>query len=72
MNKTLQNLVATQYESAGFKTLADEIRAQRGVAGVRKIAVKVIKQLIALDPSGFGQDIKNISKEGDGTNGSGT
>ncbi|MDP7006042.1 MAG: hypothetical protein QF718_07525 [Phycisphaerales bacterium] len=65
MNKKLQNLVATQYENAGFETLANEIRGANGVAGVRKVAVKVIKKLCDLDSSGFGQDIKNICNEGE-------
>ncbi len=69
MNKKLQDLVATQYEAAGFKTLAGEIRKSNGVAGVRKVALKVISKLCALDPSGFGQDIQNISSKGDSTNG---
>ena len=68
MNKKLQHVVATQFEAAGFKTLAVEIRGASGVAGVRKIAVQVIKKLAILDPSGFGQDIQNIST-GDSTNG---
>ena len=69
MNKKLQDVVAKQYESAGFKTLAGEIRKSSSASGVRKIAMKVIGQLIALDPSGFGQDIKDISKAGERTNG---
>jgi hypothetical protein len=62
MNKKLQHMVAKQYEAVGFKTLAGEIREASGVAGVRRIALKVIAKLCALDPSGFGQDIKNSNK----------
>ena len=69
MNKKLQDVVATQYEVAGFKTLASEIRKCNGVAGVRVIAIKVIKKLCAIDPSGFGQDIKNIGNKGANSNG---
>ena len=69
MNKKLQDLVAAQYEAAGFQTLAGEIRKSSGVASVRKIAMQVIKKLSALDPSGFGQGIKNICNEGERTNG---
>ena len=69
MNKKLQEVVATQYETAGFTTLASEIRKSNWVAGVRKVVMKVINKLTSLDPSGFGQDIKNISSKGDRTNG---
>ncbi len=69
MNKKLQNLVATKYEAAGFKTLAGEIRNSNGIQGVRKVAIKVIKKLCALDPSGFGQEINNIGNKGDSNNG---
>ena len=69
MNKKLQDIVAKQYESAGFKTLAGEIRKSSGASGIRKIAMNMIAQLIDLDPSGFGQDIKDISKAGGRTNG---
>ena len=69
MNKKLQDVVAAQYEEAGFQTLAGEIRKSSGVAGVRKVAIQVINKLSALDPSGFGQGIKNISNEGERHNG---
>lgn len=69
MNKKVQHLVATNYEAAGFETLAGEIRGASGVAGVRTIAIKVIKKLCALDPSGFGQGIKNIGNKGASNNG---
>ena len=65
MNKKLQEVVASQYEASGFKTLASEIRKCNGVAGVKKVALKVISKLCASDPSGFGQDIKNISSKGE-------
>jgi hypothetical protein len=69
MNKTLQTLVATQFEEAGFETLAGEIRNSNGIQGVRKVAIKVIKKLCVLDPSGFGQEINNIGNKGDSNNG---
>ena len=69
MHKKLQNLVATQYEKAGFAELANEISGANGVAGVRKIAIKVIKQCMKADPSGFGNDVRNISVEGESNNG---
>ena len=69
MNKKLQDIVAKQYESAGFQTLTDEIRKSSGASGMRKIAISVIGQIAALDPTGFGQDIKDISKAGERTNG---
>ena len=61
MKLTLQKLVATQFESAGFKRLGEEIRSANGVSELRKVAVRVIKKIAATDPEGFGQDIKNIS-----------
>jgi hypothetical protein len=68
MNKKLQHIVATQFEAAGFKKLAGEISRASGVAGVRNVALQVIKKIAILDPSGFGEDIKNIST-GDSANG---
>ena len=69
MNKKLQDAVAAQYEASGFKTIAGELRKCNGVTDVRKVVMKVINKLTALDPSGFGQDIQNISRKGDRTNG---
>ena len=69
MNKKLQDAVASQYEASGFKTIAGEIRKCNGVTDVRKVVMKVINKLTSLDPSGFGQDIQNISSKGDRTNG---
>lgn len=69
MNKKLQDAVASQYEASGFKTIAGEIRKCNGVTDVRKVVMKVINKLAALDPSGFGQDIQNISSKGGRTNG---
>jgi len=69
MNKKLQDAVASQYEASGFKTIAGEIRKCNGVTDVKKVVMKVINKLTALDPSGFGQDIQNIRSKGDRTNG---
>ncbi|MBT6269800.1 MAG: hypothetical protein HOI88_05570 [Phycisphaerae bacterium] len=61
MKLTLQKLVATQFESAGFKRLGEEIRSANGVSDLRLVTARVIKKIAATDPEGFGQDIKNIS-----------
>ena len=61
MKLTLQKLVATQFESSGFKRLGEEIRSASGVSELRKVAVRVINKIAETDPEGFGQDSKNIS-----------
>jgi hypothetical protein len=69
MNKKLQDVVASQYEASGFKFIAGEIRKCNGVTDVRKVVMQVISKLTALDPSGFGQDIQDISTKGDSAHG---
>lgn len=69
MNIKLQHLVASQYEAAGFKKIADDIQGAKNAGGVRKVVINVIKQCIKSDPSGFGNELRNLCVKGESNNG---
>jgi hypothetical protein len=69
MNIKLQHLVATQFEAAGFETFAKNIRSASGTSAIRKVAIRVIKQCMKADPSGFGTDVCKLSVKEESNNG---
>ena len=65
LNAQLKNLVADQYQKAGFRNLADEIRVSKDRAGIQRVAISVLSKLMNADPTGFSKDVQNLCSKGD-------